>query len=73
MPPVTTLHARVGGLAKSRCPDDPDLADARRDLRAALAEQHIRDLIASVPPPTAEQCARLAALLRPATVSGGAA
>ncbi len=56
-------RARVASLSRSRQPDDPDLVAARRDLRAARAEEYIRTLAAGMPPLTLEQRDRLAALL----------
>ena len=72
--PSPREHAagRVGALARHREPDDPDLAEARRDLRAAEATEHaeyIRRLVDTFPPLSAEQRTKIAALLRP-VVSG---
>lgn len=60
--------ARVGALSRSRQQGDPELIDARRDLRAAGLAEHIAKVVAEAPPLTAEQRDRLAVLLR-----GGAA
>lgn len=60
----TPHRARVASLCRSRTPDDPDLLDARRDLRAARAEDYIEKLVAGAPPLTAAQRDRLALLLR---------
>ena len=57
--------AVVGALQRHHGPDDPRLADARRDLRAAELEEHVRRIVDDAPPLTAEQRDRLAALLRP--------
>ncbi len=64
----THERARVASLTRSRTPDDPELADARRNLRAERLAEHIRKAVDSAPPLTAEQRDRLAVLLR-----GGAA
>ncbi len=56
-------RARVASLSRSRADDDPELIDARRDLRAARAEEYIRTLAAGMPPLTMEQRNKLAALL----------
>jgi hypothetical protein len=50
-------------------PDDAEaIAAARRDYRAARAEDYIRKLVDQAPPLSDEQRTRLAAILRP---SGG--
>lgn len=59
----TSERARVASLSRSRTPDDPVLLTARRDLRAARAEDYIRQLVGSSPPLSAAQRARLAVLL----------
>lgn len=61
----TAERARVASLSRSRAPHDPDLVRARRDLRAARAEDYIRDLVDQAPPLTEEQRAKLAAILMP--------
>lgn len=63
MPTWTTERARVAALSRSRDADDPDLTDARRDLRAARLEDYIREVVDQAPPLTAAQRARLASLL----------
>ena len=60
----TTERARVASLCRSRTPDDPVLLDARRDLRAARAEDYIKRLVDGAPALTTEQRDRLAVLLR---------
>jgi len=52
---VTTRH--YGSAA-------PVTLDARRDLRAARAEDYIKHLVDAAPPLTAEQRDKLAVLLR---------
>lgn len=67
MPKEGTRHrARLAALSRYRNPDDPEVIDARRQLRAAGLADRIREDVAKWPPLTAEQCDRLAALLRPA-------
>ncbi len=61
----TSERARVASLSRSRTPTDPALVDARRDLRAARAEDYIRGLVESAPPMTDAQLDRLVLLLRP--------
>ena len=62
-------RARVAALSRSRLADDPDLADARRDLRVSRAEEYIRELVDAAPPLTDEQRHRLSTLLHPSTVA----
>lgn len=64
----TAERARVASLSRSRTPDDPDLLEARRNLRAARLAEHITRVVDEAPPLTTEQRDRLAILLR-----GGAA
>lgn len=65
----TNDRARVAALSRSRTPDDPDLAAARRDLRAARAEDYIRKVVEAAPPLTDEQVRRLSVLLNPQAVA----
>lgn len=62
-------RARVAALSRSRTPDDPELVDARRDLRAARAEDYIKALVDGMPPLTDEQKRRLSTLLNPPAVA----
>jgi hypothetical protein len=61
----TSERARHAALSRRRPPDDPDLLAARRDLKAARLEDHIRRLVDEAPPLSESQRARLAALLAP--------
>ena len=61
----TSERARVASLTRSRTPEDPDLIDARRNLRAARLEDHVEKTLAAFPPLSASQRARIAALLVP--------
>jgi hypothetical protein len=70
MSAVTRARAQVAGRSRYRPADDPTVIDARRDLRAARAEQYIAELVAAAPPLTGEQRSRLAALLAPPTRDG---
>ena len=63
-------RARIAGLTRSRTPDDPDLVEARRRLRAERLAEHVEKVLAELPPLTDEQCQRIVALL---TAPGGAA
>lgn len=63
----TAERARVASLSRSRTPDDPDLIDARRNLRAARLADYIERTVNEAPPLTDEQRDRLASLLRGGT------
>lgn len=60
----TIERARVAGLSRSRPADDPDLLNARRDLRAERLAEHIAKVVDDAPPLTPEQRDRLAVILR---------
>ena len=62
----TAERARVASLSRSRDPQDPDLIEARRNLRCLRLEDHIRKVIAEAPPLSDDQRSRLAGLLRDA-------
>lgn len=59
-----TERARVAALSRDRSPDDPELLDARRNMRAERLAQHIKQLVDEAPPLTLDQRDRLARLLR---------
>lgn len=67
MPATAWAHerARVAALSRSRNEDDPELVDARRNLKAERLADCIRETVDAAPPLTVEQRDRLAALLRP--------
>lgn len=60
----TTERARVASLSRSRNANDPELLQARRNLREAKLAEHIAKAVAEAPPLTDEQRDRLATLLR---------
>lgn len=64
MTAVSHHKARVGALSRSRRADDPDLIEARRNLRAERLADYIKKNVAAAPPLTPEQRDRLALLLR---------
>jgi len=66
----TAERARVASLTRSRPADDPDLIEARRNLRAERLAKAIRETVDAAPPLTDEQRGRLAALLRHGTQAG---
>jgi hypothetical protein len=70
-PSAAAAHyrAKIGALSTAvhagyRRPDDPVLAQARRDLRAEILAEHVARVVAQAPPLSAEQVERIAALLR---------
>jgi hypothetical protein len=73
---VARKKARLAGLVAHRDPEDPAIAEARRDLAVAKLEDdgaklrdRIREIAATAPPLTPEQAAKLCALL-PAPSAG---
>lgn len=60
----THERARVASLSRSRDKDDPELLDARRNLRAERLADYIRDTVDRAPALSAEQRSRLALLLQ---------
>lgn len=67
-PAVAHERARIASLTRSRTADDPELIEARRNLRAASLESHITRILDEAPPLTDEQRHRIAGLL----TAGGA-
>jgi len=72
----TTERAKVASLSRSRSDDDPELNDARRDLKAARLELAATDIATKAdqyPPLTpAQRDAVLAAFAGFAPLAGGA-
>lgn len=60
----TAQRARVAGLSRSRPADDPELLDARRDLRATRLAEHIAKVVDEAPRLSDEQRDKLAVILR---------
>lgn len=60
---IRVASTRLAALVRHRTPDDPDVVDATRDLRAAQLGEHVRRVVDGFPPLTSEQRSRLAALL----------
>lgn len=60
----THERAKVAALTRSRTPDDPELLDARRNLRAERLAEHVAKVVAEAPPLTPEQRHRITAILR---------
>ena len=60
----TTERARIASLTRSRTANDPELVDARRNLRAARLADYIQRTVDAAPPLTPAQRDRLALLLQ---------
>ena len=60
---VMSARARHNALQRYRPADDPVVVDARRALRDARIEDHVRRIVATAPDLTAEQRSTLAVLL----------
>lgn len=65
-------RGRVAALSRSRTAEDPDLINARRELRAARLEDYIKRTVDQAPPLTPEQRARLAGILAGGDLNGAA-
>lgn len=66
--PTTTWRqerARIAGMSSrpNRPPDDPELIEARRNLRALKLEDDVRKVLAGEPALSAEQRHRIAEVL----------
>jgi len=60
-------RGRLNALQRHRKPDDPEILEARRDLKVERAEEYIAQLVDSAPPLNDSQRLRLAGILtRPA-------
>lgn len=59
----TTERARIASLSRSRKPDDPELIQARRNLKAERLAAHVAKALSEAPPLTEEQRATIARLL----------
>ncbi|MCV7744784.1 hypothetical protein [Micrococcus luteus] len=61
----TSERARVASLSRSRSTDDPELIEARRNLKAERLADYVARVVAEAPPLTDAQRDRIAAMLRP--------
>ncbi len=59
----TAERARIAGLSRSRTADDPDLINARQNLRVERAADYIKRTVDAAPPLTAAQRNKLCLLL----------
>ena len=64
--PTLKARGRLNALQRHRPADDPELIEARRDLKAAHLEQYVARVVSEAPPLTPAQLDRIAVLLRPA-------
>jgi dsDNA-specific endonuclease/ATPase MutS2 len=63
MASITHERSALGNTVKYHPDDVEAIAAARADLRYAVAEKRIREIVDAAPPLTAEQAAKLRALL----------
>lgn len=63
-----SARARLASLQRHRSPDDPAIADARRELATESLVEHIARVVETAPTLTAEQIERLRGLLPPSAV-----
>ncbi|GAA5227248.1 hypothetical protein [Paeniglutamicibacter antarcticus] len=64
MSAVNHFKAKVGALSRSRADNDPDLIEARRNLKAARLTDQIRVALNTGPKLDAEQLKQLSTLLQ---------
>lgn len=63
---IRPLSGKANALKRYHPADAPVVIEAERELKAAKAEQYVRQLVDAAPRLTAEQRTRLAVLLAPA-------
>ncbi|MEZ5150698.1 hypothetical protein [Rhodococcus zopfii] len=63
-PAARSKRAKIAALSRDREPNDPELLETRRDLRALKLEEYVTRVVAEAPPLTDEQRERIASLLR---------
>lgn len=61
----TRDRAKVASLSRVREATDPELVEARQNLKAAKLEEYVARVVATAPPLTDEQASRIASMLRP--------
>jgi hypothetical protein len=57
-------RARIASLTRSRDPNDPDLINARRNLKAIRLEEHVLSKVSTAPFLTMGQLETIAKLLK---------
>lgn len=60
----THERARIASLSRSRQSDDPELIEAKRNLRAQRLADHVTKVLAEAPPLSDEQRGQIAQILR---------
>jgi hypothetical protein len=70
---VTRLRSSLARAHQSPNPDHDRITKLRAELRTEMLAAHIRQVVDDLPPLTAAQRARLAALLRPDATEAQAA
>ena len=68
----TQERARVAVLTRHRPADDPELIEARRNLKALRLEDHVKAVVDSAPPLTEAQRERIHQILHGAPTGEGA-
>lgn len=66
----TSERAKVASWSRNRPADDPELIEARQNLKALKLEEYVQRVVDEAPPLRPDQADRIASLLRPA--GGGA-
>lgn len=61
----TSERARVASLSRSRPADDPELVEARQNLKALRLEEYVRKTVEQAPPLSDDQLQTIASLLQP--------
>jgi hypothetical protein len=64
-PAQRKLRAQIAAKTRHRGPEHPETAEAHREYRAEGLAEHVRRVVDTFPPLTAEQRDKIAALLRP--------
>ncbi|MGH3935214.1 MAG: hypothetical protein ACRDS1_09600 [Pseudonocardiaceae bacterium] len=62
-PAGRVLRARCAGLTRHRGPGHPETTEAEREFRAEVLAEHIRQVVDTMPPLSAEQIEQLRGLL----------
>jgi hypothetical protein len=63
-PVAAKIRAQIARRSKDCPPTDPELHKLRRDLAVERLAEHAQNVVAGWPPPTPDQLARVAAILR---------
>lgn len=60
----TTQRAKIASLSRTRAADDPEIIDARRNLKSIRLEAHIQKVVSEAPALTSDQVDSIVKLLR---------